>query len=245
MFIPPAYLVSSAYVLTVKTVSKSDQLMLKHLSDAISKLGQGVKDGGISNKKFARLYPVGDVPKWQALRSKVAPSSEAYTNLTLLLCFHHVDYAKNIHNLLGRYRAWHRSGEMLNNNLKLTKQELADAGSTVNVEEISAYLEILYRKHHDSLSLDSMLSLRLDGAGAEEQSAAIVELWGDNPLPLLISAYQSAVRTRNIVDALDTEGKEARPKFYRELKRLAHNPDPRVAATAKKVDHDLRKSQPD
>ena len=244
MFIPPAYLVSSAYVLTVKTVSKSDQLMLKHLSDAISKLGQGVKDGGISNKKFARLYPVGDVPKWQALRSKVASSSEAYTNLTLLLCFHHVDYAKNIDRLLVRYRAWRKCVDAPIDKSPHSQNGIDDS-SALNVEDISSDLEALYRKHHDGLSLGTLLSLRLDGAPSEEQSASIVELWGDNPLPLLISAYQSAVRTRNIVDALDMEGKEARPELYRELKRLSHNPDPRVAATAKKVDHDLRKSPAD
>ncbi len=38
MFIPPVYVASSAYVLMVATVSKSDRQMLKNLHEAISKL---------------------------------------------------------------------------------------------------------------------------------------------------------------------------------------------------------------
>ena len=240
MFIPPAYLVSSAYVLTVKTVSKSDQLMLNHLNDTITKLCQGVKEGGISNRKFERLYPAKDIPKWLALRSTLFSHSEAYSNLTFLLCFHHVDYAKNIDRLLVRYRAWRKCVDAPIDKSPHSQNGIDDS-SALNVEDISSDLEALYRKHHDGLSLGTLLSLRLDGAPSEEQSASIVELWGDNPLPLLISAYQSAVRTRNIVDALWMKDKGAKQEAYRELKRLSHNPDPRIAASAKKVEQELRK----
>jgi len=47
-------------------------------------------------------------------------------------------------------------------------QNEIDESSALNVEDISGELEALYRKHRDSLSLSTLLSLRLDGSSAEE-----------------------------------------------------------------------------
>ena len=247
MFIPPAYLVSSAYVLISQT-AQTDAQRLTKLHEAISKLTMGKHAYGkssenITSVQFEKLYPIGNIQKWETLRTRIASSTAGYNDLTFLLCYYKRDYARNVYNLLRQYRLWQM---MLDPNspanARVSLRHNHHLPYTIEaVEATSGYLQLLYLKHHDTLSLGSLLDLRLDGALAEEQSDFIGELWDMDAVPLLVSAYRSAVRTDNLAGALWMKDKGAKQEAYRELKRLSHNPDPRIAASAKKVEQELRK----
>ena len=104
MFIPPAYLVSSAYVL-VSQRAQTDAQRLAGLHEAISKLTMGKHTYGkssesITSVQFEKLYPIGNIQRWETLRTRTASSTHGYNDLTFLLCYYKRDYARNVYNLL-------------------------------------------------------------------------------------------------------------------------------------------------
>lgn len=195
-------------------LSPADQQAQAALRRAVERLEQG----DITRKEFERLAPRRNVSTWRRLQRRIRYPQFGALDLAFVLAYYDVDYPRNLQRLLLPDRVWPR-------------------GNVPMPEMLTTDLMILHDKHHDTASIGALLDLALDGGPAEEQEAAIYEIWKQAPTTLLRLAAGSDQRLGSLDDMVLMEGDDlkTRKQLFAELRQYGRHPDPRVARAAHRL----------
>jgi hypothetical protein len=209
-----AFLVLVPFLMQPARLSPADQAARATLRRAVDRL----ENGTISRQQFERLAPRRNVPNWQRLQRRIHYPQSGALDLAFVLAYYGVDYRRNLQRLLLPDQLWQR-------------------GKALMPESLTGDLVILHDKHHDTASLGALLDLSLDGDPAEEQEAAIYELWQRQPVTLLRVAARSRARLGSLEVMVQMEGDDAkaRKQLFAELRQFGHHPDRRVAGAAQRL----------
>jgi hypothetical protein len=202
--------------------------------------------GSHSNLVISKLALGASLPALGRLKSNLDRSDPRYAAVSFCLAYYGVQYRQNVADTLGPYFF----------------MKSPPARATTHGERVTAvrdldyksrlpfYLLLLWKRHHDFYPLAHMLDLRLDGAPAESQGVAILELWRKRPRQVLHLSCGRPVRIENVSEALIFEASPQSGSLRRarrvlsDLDNLAQSRDKCVRAAARVVSRRIIRAIP-
>ncbi len=152
------------------------------------------------------------------LLRQLAPGSTGYTAVAFVLASYNIDLETNLRHMFLPYKAWQR-------------RRLTDVSA---LEPLPDALAHVYGATRDSLVLDRMLSLRLDGHFAETLNLRLLEVFLRHPTPVLRAAASGGQLAR-LVRCLRFESHDppSAARIRSTLRAKASSPDRVVSRTAR------------